>query len=63
MTENQFGEGNVDGESPLVMGGLIGGGLAVVLAVLVPGLPEFLTFAGRQHALALAAGLQVPVLI
>lgn len=34
-----------------------------VAAALVLGLPEFLTFDLRQHALALAAGLQAPVLI
>ncbi len=33
-----------------------------VAAALVLGLPEFLTFDRRQHALALAAGLSAPVL-
>jgi len=33
-----------------------------VAAALILGLPEFLTFDRRQHALALAAGLSVPVL-
>ncbi len=34
-----------------------------VAAALVLGLAEFLTFDRRQHALALAAGLQAPVLV
>jgi predicted nucleic acid-binding protein len=34
-----------------------------VAAALVLGLPEFLTFDFRQHALALDAGLQAPVLV
>lgn len=34
-----------------------------VAAALVLGLPEFLTFDRRQHALGLASGLQVPVLV
>lgn len=34
-----------------------------VAAGLTLGIPEFLTFDRRQHALALAAGLQAPVLV
>ena len=34
-----------------------------VAAALILGLSEFLTFDRRQHALALAAGLQAPVLV
>jgi hypothetical protein len=34
-----------------------------IAAALVLGIPEFLTFDRRQHALALAAGLRAPVLV
>lgn len=34
-----------------------------VAAALILGIPEFLTFDRRQHALATAAGLQAPVLV